>query len=84
INKKYFNKKILKKYNSLSYTTVVDHEKILNDTAIQIFTKKGPLAFLPISNQKTSVVFSINSLKKEKDENIKKLINSYSFKYKIN
>ena len=43
INKKYFNKKILKKYNSLSYTTVVDHEKILNDTAIQIFTKKGQI-----------------------------------------
>ena len=84
INKKYFNKKILKIYNSLSYTTVIDHKKILNDTAVQIFTKKGPLAFLPISNQKTSVVFSINSLKKEKDENIKKLIRSYSLKYKIN
>ena len=83
INKKYFNKQILKTYSSFSYTTVIDHEKILNDTAVQIFTQKGPLAFLPISNKETSVVFSINSSKKEKDKNIIKLINFYNFKYKI-
>ena len=39
---------IIKKYNSYAYTTVITHDQILNDTAFQIFTKKGPLAFLPL------------------------------------
>ena len=59
ITKKFFSKKIKKKYNSYAFTTVIDHEKIQNDTAVQIFTKKGPLAFLPISKTKTSIVYSI-------------------------
>ena len=84
VTKKYFSKKIIKKYNSFAYTTFIDHEKILNDSAIQIFTKKGPLAFLPISNKETSIVFSIqNSIDKDKYD-IKKLIKAYNFKYKIN
>ena len=55
--KKFFNKKIVKTYNSLAYTTVINHKKTFNDTAIQIFTKIGPLAFLPISSDKTSMYF---------------------------
>ena len=47
LTKKYFNKKIEKAYNSFAFTTVINHDKISNDTAIQIFTKIGPLAFLP-------------------------------------
>ena len=31
-------------------TTIINHEKISNNIATQIFTKNGPLAFLPISN----------------------------------
>ena len=84
ITKKYFSKKIDKKYNSFAYTTIIDHEKILNDTATQIFTKKGPLAFLPISNNETSVVFSLHNSTKNNKENIEELINFYNFKYKIN
>ena len=80
ITKKYFNKKIVKEYNSRAYTTIIKHENILNDSAIQIFTKKGPLAFLPISNKETSIVYSIN----KKEENIEELIKSYNFRYKIN
>ena len=38
---------------------MADYQKILNKTAIQIFTKYGPLAFLPLSKTKTSIVFSI-------------------------
>ena len=83
ITKKYFNKKIVKKYNSVAYTTIIKHENILNDTAIQIFTKKGPLAFLPISNNQTSIVYSLSSSKNEKSENITNLINKYNFKYEI-
>jgi len=83
ITNKYFNKKIVKKYNSVAYTTIIKHENILNDTAIQIFTKKGPLAFLPISKNETSIVYSVHDLI-DKKINIEKLIKEYNFKYKIN
>ena len=74
ITNRYFSKKIIKKYNSNAYTTIIKHDQILNDTAVQIFTKKGPLAFLPISNKETSVVYSMYNAKDQKDENIKQLI----------
>ena len=83
LTRKYFSKKIIKKYNSFAYTSIVKHEKVLNDTAIQIFTKKGPLAFLPISKNKTSIVYSMHNPKKIKKKNIIDLINKYNFKYKI-
>jgi 2-octaprenyl-6-methoxyphenol hydroxylase len=50
---KYFSKNIIKEYDSIAYTTIISHEKIVNNTAIQVFTKRGPLAFLPISNKET-------------------------------
>ena len=82
ITNKYFSKKIVKKYNSFAYTTIIEHKKILNNSAIQIFTKNGPLAFLPISNNKTSLVYSVhNSIKKIAD--IEELIKLYNFKYNI-
>ena len=80
ITKKYFSRKILKKYNSFAYTTIIQHEKIDNDTAVQIFTKLGPLAFLPISEKATSVVYSFYN---KKNENISDLIKKYNHKYKI-
>ena len=84
ITKKYFSKKIIKKYNSFAYTTIIDHQYLeYNDLATQIFTKRGPIAFLPISNNKTSVVYSVHNSKLKKDENIYNLINLYNFKYKI-
>ena len=61
ISKQYFSKKIVKNYNSYAYTTLITHEKIKNDTALQFFTNKGPLAFLPISDKQTSIVYSFNS-----------------------
>ena len=81
--KKFFNKKIIKTYNSLAYTTVINHENISNDVAFQIFTKTGPLAFLPISKNKTSIVYSIHNSKNNIKENINQLIKKYNFKYKI-
>ena len=83
ITKKYFNKKIVKKYNSFAYTTIIKHEKILNNTATQIFTKRGPLAFLPISSNETSIVYSVHNLINKKKENIRELIRAYNFKYKV-
>ena len=83
IAKKYFHKKILKKYNSFAFTTTIKHEKILNETASQIFTQRGPLAFLPISNFETSVVYSLDNLKNIKDDHLYSLIKKYNLKYKI-
>ncbi len=83
IAKKYFSKKIVKNYYSKAYTTIISHEKILNDTAVQFFTNSGPLAFLPISNTKTSIVYSIPVYINENRDEIKKLILDKNFKYKI-
>ena len=80
ITKKYFSRKILKQYNSSAYTTIIQHEKIVNDIAVQIFTKLGPLAFLPISEKETSVVYSFYN---KKNDNINDLIEKYNRKYKI-
>ena len=81
--KKYFNKKIEKTYNSSSYTSVISHEKISNNVAMQIFTKIGPLAFLPISKNRTSIVYSIYKSKNINREKIIELIHKYNHKYKI-
>ena len=83
ITKKYFNKKIEKKYNSFAYTTILEHENIINNTATQIFTKFGPLAFLPTSNNETSVVYSVDKTSLKKNLDINELIYKYNFKYRI-
>ena len=83
ITRKYFSNKIIKKYHSTAHTTIIKHDQILNDTAVQIFTKKGPLAFLPISNKKTSIVYSIHNSNNLEEENIKELIKDKNFYYKI-
>ena len=62
---------------------MITHDQILNDTALQIFTKKGPLAFLPISNRQTSVVYSLYNSNNQKEENIDQLIKDKNFRYKI-
>ena len=81
--KKFFNKKIIKKYNSIAYTTIIEHENTSNHVAVQIFTKKGPLAFLPISKNKTSIVYSIHNSSNNIKDNCNHLIRKYNLKYKI-
>jgi len=83
ITKKFFSKKIIKKYKSLAYTLIVEHEKIDNKIARQIFTKIGPLAFLPISDKETSIVYSIKNTAKIKKKNLIELINLHNPDYKI-
>jgi len=61
ISTRYFYQKIIKDYVSTAYATIINHNKINNQEAIQIFTKHGPLAFLPISMTQTSVVYSIKN-----------------------
>ncbi len=82
--KKYFSKHIKKNYNSVAFTTIIYHNNIKNDTAEQYFTKFGPLAFLPVSNTKTSVVFSIFDKDLIKNNSkVLKLIYHYNHLYKI-
>ena len=82
--KKYFSKYLKKDYKSIAFTTIIEHNNIKNNTAEQYFTKFGPLAFLPISNTKTSVVFSVfdEDLIKNNSK-VLKLIKDYNHSYKI-
>jgi len=79
-SKKFFARSMKKKYNSFAFTTILKHKKIKNNTAYQIFTKIGPLAFLPISELETSVVYSI---KGKKNIDLRELIKKYNTKYSI-
>ena len=84
ISKKFFMKKIDKDYNNLAYTVILKHKKIENNTATQIFTKNGPIAFLPISNSETSIVCSLDTKNKRyNDSEVLDLINENNPKYQI-
>ncbi len=83
LTKKHFNKIIKKDYNSTAYTGILQHYKIKNNTAFQIFTKFGPLAFLPLSQTKTSIVYSVEKKYCLEDKDIKKLITEFNKFYRI-
>ncbi len=84
ITKKFFLKKFEKKYESIAYTTLIDHKTLpSNDIAVQIFTKKGPIAFLPLSNKKTSIVYSVQTKKSCDEFDIKNSIMQYKLNYQI-
>ena len=84
LSKKFFTKKIDKNYNNLAYTTVLKHKKVENNIATQIFTKSGPIAFLPISNSETSIVCSLDTKnKKYNDGEVLDLIRKNNPKYQI-
>ena len=84
LSKKYFTKKIHKNYDNFAYTTIFKHKKITNNIATQIFTRDGPIAFLPISNTETSVVCSLDTKNKEyNDDEVLDLINKNNPKYQI-
>ena len=74
----FFSKRIEKNYNSYAYTTTIFHKKIKNNTAFQNFTKNGPLAFLPISDLETSIVYSLKSINKKSASEMNDLIEKYS------
>ena len=89
ISKKYFYRNVFKNYKSKAYVTIINHKKIKNKKAIQIFTKYGPIAFLPISENQTSIVYSIkdksinNKLELSQNE-LEKLIFTNNKLYEIN
>jgi len=80
ISNKYFYKVMKKDYKSYAHTTIIEHKDLTNNTAIQFFTKKGPLAFLPLSKKETSIVYSA---KGDKNIDLKKTIDKYNPKYQI-
>ena len=89
ISKKYFYRKFLKNYKSKAYVTTINHNKTENKNAIQIFTKYGPIAFLPISENQTSIVYSIKNNSINVDSNLsqsifEKIIFENNKKYEIN
>tara|TARA_B110000037_G_C17054531_1_gene479182 strand:- start:299 stop:1381 length:1083 start_codon:yes stop_codon:yes gene_type:complete len=84
ITKKFFSKKIEKNYNSYAYTALINHKKVIdNNTAFQNFTNDGPIAFLPISESQTSVVYSLRTKNKKNSFDIKNLIKKYNPIYSI-
>ena len=84
ITKKFFSKKFEKKYNSIAFTTIIDHKKLsFNNEATQTFTNDGPIAFLPISKEKTSIVYSARIKKNKSDLDIQNIINKFNPKYEI-
>tara|TARA_B100000579_G_scaffold45308_1_gene31563 strand:+ start:1011 stop:2105 length:1095 start_codon:yes stop_codon:yes gene_type:complete len=83
LTKKYFNKIIKKDYRSSAFTGILHHHKIKNNTAVQIFTKYGPLAFLPLSQTKTSIVYSVEKKYLLNHKDIKKIILEFNKIYRI-
>tara|TARA_Y100000591_G_scaffold246616_1_gene217644 strand:+ start:978 stop:2060 length:1083 start_codon:yes stop_codon:yes gene_type:complete len=84
ITKKFFFKKFKKDYASIAFTTIVEHKKLdFNNTALQIFTNKGPIAFLPISSKKTSIVFSMRTKKSSTKFEINNFIKKFNFNFEI-
>ena len=66
---------IEKDYKEIALTTTVKHNSKI-DKASQFFLKQGPLAILPFSKNKFSIVWSVNNLFFLKNKNsLKKLLN---------
>ena len=82
--KKYLKKIVYKDYNNLAFTTIIKHKKIENHKAFQVFTQYGPIAFLPLTNDSTSVVFSFETKnKKISNKRIFEIIKRFNPIYKI-
>ncbi len=85
LTSKYLQNRIFKNYKNKAYTTIIHHKSIKNNKAVQVFTEYGPIAFLPLSNKKTSIVYSVE-LKYEEilsENKILKLLKNYNPYYKI-
>jgi 2-octaprenyl-6-methoxyphenol hydroxylase len=75
---------INKSYNEDAYVFSINHKKIINNSARQFFLKDGPLAFLPISSEKTFVIWSIkkDSFNKKYVSNKNYLLNFFNKNFK--
>ena len=81
--KNLFNDQIIENsYKETSITTILHHGPLKNDTVRQIFLDNAILALLPISNTKTSVVWSVKeNIIKKNDLFVKKKIKFYTKNY---
>ena len=77
-------KVIDKPYKEKAYVFNLFHKKIDNKLARQFFLKDGPLAFLPVSNSETSVIWSIknNSVNEKIVNNKKDLLKFFNIHFK--
>ena len=78
--------RIYKNYQNKAFTTIIYHKKIKkNNTATQIFTTNGPIAYLPLSKSSTSIVFSYEEKKnkKIKPSQVIEIIKKFNPGYKI-
>jgi 2-octaprenyl-6-methoxyphenol hydroxylase len=75
---------IHKSYNEDAYVFSLSHKKIINNSARQFFLKDGPLAFLPVSGEKTFVIWSIkkDSFNKKYVSNKNYLVNFFNKNFK--
>ena len=79
-------KKFERSYGEISATTIIEHKSIQNNVVRQIFSNKEILALLPISNKKTSIVWSVdknlmNKYKSNSNLLFKKKVKFYTSKY---
>ena len=82
VTKSFFSKhKTNFKYNEVAVVACVKHLPVKNNVARQIFLKEGPLALLPISNTKTSIVWSLK--KKYLSDELKKSNKFVKYNLKI-
>ena len=81
--KNLFNDQIIENsYKETSISTILTHSSLKNNTARQIFLDNEILALLPISNTKTSIVWSIKEIMKEKNNLLlRKKIKFYAKNY---
>ena len=75
------NESIENSYKETSATTILKHNSCKNNVARQIFLDDAILALLPISKDKTSIVFSIKNSEKQNIIFLKKKIKFYAKKY---
>tara|TARA_B100000700_G_scaffold49304_1_gene52127 strand:- start:886 stop:2031 length:1146 start_codon:yes stop_codon:yes gene_type:complete len=68
-------------YEETSITTTLNHNLLENNVARQFFLHNGILALLPISNNKTSIVWSIRGNVKKNDLYLKRKIKFYVEQY---
>ena len=81
--KKLFNEQmIVNSYGELAITTILNHSSFNNKTVRQIFFDNEILALLPISNTRTSIVWSVKkNMHKMSDLLLKKKIKLYAKNY---
>ena len=81
--KKLFNEQMMiNSYGELAITTILNHSSFNNKTVRQIFLDNEILALLPISNTRTSIVWSVKkNMHKMSDLLLKKKIKLYAKNY---